>query len=276
MQIIKGDGTREEFDVSKLEHSFVRSGAPADIASRVARQVAISVKDGMTTNEIYSTAFKKLHQEEHTFAARYSLRRAILDMGPTGFPFEDYFCALMRAKGYQARVRQILQGRCAEHEVDVVLEKDGAVIGAELKFHNTHGFKTDIKTALYVRARFWDIAHRAEDLKKTCAVSEGWLVTNTKFTNVAARYAECAGIKLLGWSYPNKGNLAEIIHETGLYPVTVLTSISRKEEAALFTNGITLCRDVANDPEGLTRAGIPKRKHKDIIEESLRLCGAQV
>jgi len=273
MQIVKGDGTRETFEIEKLKKSLERSGAPSDSATRVADEIARTIKDGMTTTDIYRRAFARLHKEEKALAARYSMRRALLDMGPSGFPFEDYFCALMRAKGYEAEVRQILKGRCVDHEVDVVLKKDGVSAGAELKFHNTPGFKTDLKTALYVRARFTDIESYAADCEELCPVSEGWLVTNTKFTAQAVRYAECAGIRLLGWSYPQKGNLSDIIKETGLYPVTVLTSITRKEEAALLAQQVTLCRDIAHDPESLARAGIPRHKHQEIIAESRQVCG---
>lgn len=276
MHIVKGDGTREVFELEKLEHSLRRSGAPADVTGRVAEEIAATLKEGMTTTDIYRRAFKRLHKEEKMLAARYSMRRALLDMGPTGFPFEDYFCELMRAKGYTTTVRQMLQGRCSEHEVDVVLKKAGTTIGAELKFHNTPGFKTDLKTALYVRARFTDIEDYASDYEERCAISEGWLVTNTKFTSRAIRYSECAGIKLLGWSYPKQGNLSDIIRETGLYPITVLTSLTKKEEANLLANQVTLCRDVTGDPNALVRAGIPKKKHAEIISESTMLCSVNV
>ena len=276
MQIVKGDGTVEEFDIHKLEMSMERSGAPKATAEKVARNIAETITDGMTTSVIYTNAFKALKKEEKTMAARYSMRRAILELGPTGFPFEDFFCELMRSEGYNAKVRQVVQGRCTEHEVDVLLEKDGARIGAELKFHNTHGFKTDLRTALYVRARFWDIEFGAEDRNETCPVDEGWLVTNTKFTGNAVRYAECAGIKILGWDYPQGNSLADIIQRSGLYPLTVLTSISRKEEAALFAQGVTLCKHIVENPDVLTKAGIPKRKHQEVIDESSALCGRNV
>lgn len=272
--IVKGDGTREQFAIEKLQHSLNRTGAPQDVIERVAAKVASSIKEGAGTTDIYRTAFHMLRKEERTLAAKYSMRRAILDMGPTGFPFEDYFCALMRAKGYHASVRQTLHGRCSEHEVDVLLKKDGVTIGAELKFHNVPGFKTDLKTALYVRARFWDIEHAAQDRHETCEVSEAWLVTNTKFTGHAIKYAECAGLKLVGWNYPSDFNLETLIAETGLYPITVLTSISKKEEAQLMMHQVTLCRDIASDPSLLSKAGISRRKHAEIVQESLQLCGS--
>ena len=273
MLIVKGDGSRETFKIEKLEQSMRRSGASKEAVAKVAARVVRTIRDGMSTTDIYRSAFKELKKEEKTLAARYSMRRAILDMGPTGFPFEDYFCALMKARGYRAQVRQMLQGRCTKHEVDVVLAKDGVSIGAELKFHNTTGFKTDLKTALYVRARFWDIEYGAKDRGETCAVQEGWLVTNTKFTGQAIEYATCAGIKLLGWGYPHEESLADIVRATGLYPVTVLTTLTKKEEALLLAQQVTLCRDVTGDPSVLTRAGIPKHKHKEILAESTQLCG---
>ena len=228
-QIVKGDGTREEFDIQKLIDSMKRSGASIDTATQVAEKVADSITEGMTTSVIYRNAFKELKKHEKTNAARYSMRRAILELGPTGFPFEDFFCELMRAQGYEAQVRQTLNGRCAKHEVDVVLTKDGKSAGAELKFHNTPGFKTDIRTALYVRARFTDIEEGARDEGKKCDIDEGWLVTNTKFTENATAYAECAGLKILGWDYPQEENLSTLIESSGLYPVTVLTSLTRKK-----------------------------------------------
>lgn len=272
--VVKGDGTREQFNIQKLEQSLQRSGASTELYERIARQVERTIKDGMTTSEIYRSAFSLLRKEQGVFAARYSMRRALLDMGPTGFPFEDYFAELMRARGYEAQVRQQIQGKCTIHEVDVVLKKDDRIIGAELKFHNVHGFKTDLKTALYVRARFTDIETLAKERDEEPSVREAWLVTNTKFTVQAIEYAECAGVTLLGWSHPATNNLADIIEETKLYPITVLTEISRKEEAQLLARQVTLCRDIAKNPDVLREAGIPRRKHQDIVSESMQLCGA--
>lgn len=271
--IVKGDGTKEPFDIEKLIRSLKRSGAPSDVATKTAEDVAQKIRSAMTTTEIYRNAYKLLKKRERSMAARYSMRRAILELGPTGFPFEDYFCELMRAYGYQTEVRQVIEGRCSEHEVDVVIRKENENIGAELKFHNAPGFKTDLKTALYVRARFWDIEYGAEDRGETCAIDQPWLVTNTKFTKSTIKYAECAGLTLLGWSYPSDKNLGDMIKETGVYPVTVLSSLSKSEKARLLEQGVTLCSMIAQNNDALKAAGITRRKHADIISESISLCG---
>ncbi len=271
-EIVKGDGTRELFNIHKLSDSLVRSGAETALAISVAERIAGQVTDGMTTNEIYREAYKVLHKEERVAAARYSMRRAILDLGPTGFPFEDYVAELMRAKGYDVSTRVMVQGRCIEHEVDVVMKKDGKTVGAELKFHNQPGYKTDVKIALYVRARFWDIAWGAEDRKEVSPMDQGWLITNTKFTDHAVQYAMCSGINLLGWDFPAKGNLNEMIDETRVYPVTIMTTLTVAEKARLLAAQMPLCHTLAQNPDALRRAGVPERKIKSVIAESTRIC----
>jgi hypothetical protein len=271
--VVKGDGSTEEFDSAKLERSLRHAGADENTARDIASHLVAEIDDGMSTDLIYRHAFKLLRRDERVVAARYSMRRAILDLGPTGFPFEEFFGEVMRAKGYKTKTEVIVKGRCVEHEVDVVLEKDGKTIGAELKFHNTPGYKTDLKTALYVRARYWDIEWGAQDRKEKAGIDEGWLVTNTKFTSVAIEYAECAGIRLLGWNYPRGHGLADLIRETGVYPVTVLTGLSNAEKKRLMQEGVTLCTMVSEKPEALARAGISPKKIENIIAESKAVCG---
>lgn len=272
--IVKGDGSVEEFDVGKLERSLRHTGASESVVARIAGDVGRTISAGMTTTEIYRHAFTILRKEEKISAARYSMRRAILELGPTGFPFEDYVAELMRARGYtNVRTRVVVPGKCAEHEVDIVMEKDGRRVGAELKFHNTPGFKTDLKVALYVKARFEDIDKRAELSKHTPHLHEGWLITNTKFTENAVSYASCAGVMLIGWNYPRGAGLADMIREAKLYPVTVLTDLSKAEKERLLMAQVSLCRMVAEDPDVLERAQIPSGKREQVVAESAALCG---
>jgi hypothetical protein len=270
--IIKGDGEREAFDQAKLLRSLEHSGAPGALAAEVAEEIGGAVRDGMTTTDIYKKAFDLLHKREHVIAARYSMRRAILDLGPSGFPFERYFAALMHTQGYETSYDVMVKGRCVSHEVDVVLKKNGHAIGAELKFHNTPGFKTDVKIALYVRARFWDIQWGAEDRKEKSGIDEGWLVTNTKFTDNAIAYAECSGIRLLGWNYPYGAGLADMIMKSGVYPVTVLTTLSNADKMRLIASGVSLCHEIAEKPQVLESIGLSGKKAQMVAAESAAVC----
>src|SRR3989344_1616533 len=124
MLIVKADGTTEEFISEKLVSSLKRAGAKEHIAEVITHDIEQELWDGMSTEEIYSRAFARLREERHDLAARYSLKRAVLDFGPSGFPFEDYIGELFRAEGKKAIVRKIIKGACVEHEVDVVIEEE--------------------------------------------------------------------------------------------------------------------------------------------------------
>ena len=115
-------------------------------------------------------------------AVGYSIRRALLEMGPDGFPFEKLVSRLFQIWGYETLTDQTCLGTCVAHEVDVVAWKDDELSMVEAKFHNEFGLKSDLKVALYVKARYDDLAKTVFDYggKKRILSSEGhWLVTNT-------------------------------------------------------------------------------------------------
>jgi len=269
MRIIKADGTQEDFDPHKLVRSLERSGAEEEVAQNVLRDIERELYDGITTQEIYRRAFARLREHRRPVAARYSLKRAVLEFGPSGFPFEAYLAELFRAEGYEAKIDQIVKGKCVEHEVDVVMQKDGVSTYVEAKFHNAAGFKTDLKTVLYVKARVEDIAAAMRGKSGTVA---GLVVTNTKFTSHAVQYSSCAGLELLGWEQPRGRNLHDRIEQKGIYPVTALTTLSRREKAALLGNRVVLCNSLPNETKALAAAGLSGKKAGEVLEEAGTLC----
>ena len=221
--ITKADGEEEIFNPNKLARSLEHAGASREAQKKVLARVMGALRPLMKTEEIYRTAFEELRRvEEKPIAARYSIKRAVLDLGPSGFPFEQFLAEVLRAHGYVCRVGVALTGRCAPHEVDVLAEKGERRIGIEAKFHNDASGKTDIKDALYVRARYDDLAHAPEASSR---VNEWWLVTNTRFTYNAIQYAQCSNLTLVGWDYPRTKSLVALIEEARLPPPTFLPHI---------------------------------------------------
>src|SRR4051812_12515097 len=85
--ITKADGEREPFAPDKLEQSLERPGPSAPIRPKILDRIMRQLRDGMLTEEFYRHAFELLRQEELTpVAARYSMKRAIFALGPSGFP----------------------------------------------------------------------------------------------------------------------------------------------------------------------------------------------
>ncbi len=262
---MKSDGTLEPFDQRKLVSSLARAGADSAAAEQIASDIAPTLKSGTTTSEIYRRAFALLREHKKGVAARYSLKRAVLDFGPSGFPFETYLAKLFEFEGWKTKVDQIVQGHCVEHEVDVVMskktDKGEETVYVEAKFHNTAGFKTDLKTVLYVMARIEDIGN-----------GRGMVVTNTKFTTPALQYGSCRGLELLGWEYPHGRNLHDRIDAAGLYPVTALTTLSNREKMALLSQRIVLCNSLTTDTRAMATAGISGKKAQLVLEEVAGLC----
>jgi len=274
--IIKASGKRELFAKEKLERSLSRAGASQSVIDQVVSKTIADLKEGMTTGQIYSRAFKELRRVDGVVVNRYSLRKAVMSMGPSGFPFEQLLGEILRSKGYKVEVGGILQGACIDHEVDVLAEKGDRHLFVEAKFHNQTGIKTDLKVALYVQARFQDIkkAHemRAQKEGREPHFHEGWLVTNTKLTSKAKKYSECRGQKLIGWDYPKHGNLQEMILESGLHPLTCLTTISEKQKRTLLEQDIVLCRDLKKNLQILKTLGATDAKIKKVEAEIDNLC----
>jgi hypothetical protein len=122
--VTKASGRREEFDIGKLVDSLVRSGAPSDIARDIGDKVSIQVTHSMHTRHIFRMAKKLLRQNSRATGMRYSLKKAIYALGPTGYPFEKYVARILKSYGYGVEVNRIITGYCVTHEVDVLASKD--------------------------------------------------------------------------------------------------------------------------------------------------------
>ena len=274
----KGNGELEAFDRSKLEESLHRSGASNTLVDEIVASIESTLQPGMTTKSIYHHAFELLKEHADTpVAARYSLRRAVMDLGPSGFPFESLIGEIFTVQGYTTKTGVTLQGKCIEHEVDVVAEKDNKLVFVEAKFHNSSGFKTDVKITLYIQARAEDLLETRCGGKLHANVHpEFWLMTNTKFSRNAIVYGECVGLKLVGWNYPHKGNLQDMIEEAGLHPLTCLTTLSKNDKEQLFKKGLVLCRNIKGKPDTLRDLGISHQKTEAVMHEAQMLCVPQV
>lgn len=247
--IVKASGAHETFDPEKLRFSLLNSGASAEATEEVLTHLVPSLHSGMTTHDIYKHAFEILSRTSRPVARSYSLRRAVMQLGPSGFPFEDFVAEILRAKGFECLTRQTVLGGCVPHEVDVVAWNEKKLMMVEAKFHNELGVKSDLKVVLYIKARF-------DDLKENVfsygghdrPVTDSWLVTNTKFSSTAIHYAECKAMTLVGWNYPGKGNLQDMIEEEKLHPVTCLTTLSETEKNALLAAGVVLSSNIRKNP----------------------------
>ena len=272
VKVLKADGNLEAFNVSKLKRSLRRAGATNDEMASIVSKVESILHDGIRTQEIYRHAFELLRDSETPIAARYSLRRALFGLGPTGFPFEDFLSRMLQKEGYTTKTRVTLQGKCAEHELDVAAYREDHSLVVEAKFHARPGIKSDLQVTLYSFARLMDLQEQRICNEDHCGIKELMIVTNTKFTHTAVRYAECAGLTLLSWDYPKKNSLQDRIQNAGLYPITVLQSLSQSQKRALIDRGAIICKDILAKPQLLRHAHLSKKRTESVLAEAKMLC----
>jgi hypothetical protein len=275
LKIIKASGRQEDFLTEKLVGSLVRSGAPEDVARDIAIKVEKQITHGSHTKHIYRMAKRLLRQYNRVSDMRYSIKKAIYSLGPAGYQFEKYFARILKAYGYSVEVNRIIKGYCVTHEVDVFAGKDGKWSVVECKYHSKGGIPADVKVALYVHSRYEDIK-KAYDLvhENDIRIQEGWLVTNTRCSSDAIKYAECTGLKIVSWKYPEKESLEKMIENNRLYPVTILSSVTRNSVSTLFGNDIIFAMDIADmDVETFTKkSGLDSGIAKILKKEADALC----
>lgn len=270
--VTKADGTTEPFVEDKLRRSLRRSGADRSEVEEVVQKVEALLHDGIKTQEIYSKAFEYLRQVERPSAARYSLRRALFGLGPTGFPFEDFLARLFATEGYETKTRQTVMGSCVEHEIDVAAYNSEHSFIAEAKFHSRPGIKSDLQVIMYSYARKLDLEGKRSCAADRCGIDSFLIVTNTKFTTTAEQYASCVGVDLLSWDYPRHDNLHDRIQRSGLYPITVLGELSMAQKRTLIGRGAIVCRDIVEKPRILRHAHLSTKKTEAVLSEARQLC----
>jgi Holliday junction resolvase-like predicted endonuclease len=273
LNIIKASGEIVRFEVDKLKRSLHNSGANEQLIIQIIYDIKEMLYNGITTKEIYKKAFQLLKEKSKTSAARYKLKEAILELGPTGYPFEKYVARILEFQGYSTEVGVIVKGHCVNHEIDVIAMKDDKHFMIECKFHSQKGTKSNVKVPLYIHSRFKDVEREWQ--KKPghkYKFHQGWVVTNTKFSLDAIKYGNCMNMHLLSWDYPRRGSLKERIEISGLHPITCLSSITRAEKKMLLDQGIVLCKELCENQSILKKIGISEVRFKRIIKESAQLC----
>lgn len=271
--IKKYSGEYQVFDINKLINSLRRSKADENHVQEIAREVQGLIEEGMTTKKIYQLAFKMLKSRSRVSASKYKLKKALMELGPSGFPFEKFVGKLFKSEGFKTEVGVIVQGNCVQHEVDVIAQKDNKHYMIECKYHSDQGRFCNVKIPLYIHSRFLDVERQWEHHKgHESKLHQGGVYTNTRFTTDAIQYGTCVGLLLTSWDYPQGNGLKDRIDKAGLHPLTALTSLTKSEKVQLLNKGIVLCKELVKNPGFLGQIGISNPRRKKILEDSKELC----
>lgn len=263
VNVLKATGEREPFSEEKLRFSIQRAGIPDKIQNLVVDHIKTKLYDNIPTSQIYHHISEFLDHSPNPYnRTKYRLKHAIMEFGPTGYPFEDYVAEILKSEGYKTNVRQILNGKCVKHEIDIIAQKNNIKSMIECKFHNSMGTHTQVHVSLYTKARF-------DDLMDIHKLNDVWLVTNTRITPDALSYALCSNIKIISWNYPANEALRDLIEKSKLHPITVLTTLSQNQKQSLLDQHVVLCKNLE---QNLNLLNLSNDKKQSVLAEAKFVC----
>jgi len=273
INIVKHSGDSVPFDVEKLINSLRRAKANEELIQQIVTRIQSDIYEGITTKKIYQMAFNMLKVKSRVSASKYKLKKALMELGPSGFPFEKLVGKIMEQEGFEVKGGVIVQGNCVQHEVDVIALKDNNHYMIECKYHSDQGRFCNVKTPLYIHSRFLDVEKQwARQKGHETKLHKGGVYTNTRFSTDAVQYGKCIGLLMTSWDYPKENGLKNRIDKSGLHPLTTLTTLTKAEKTKLLDTGIVLCKELHENPYLLEQIRIPKSRHKKILDDSIELC----
>lgn len=272
MKIKNNAGEIVEFEISKLENSLRNSGAGEQSLKRVLETILPKCFDGITTGELYRMAFEELKKISNSVAARYSLKKALLELGPAGFYFEQWIARVFQNIGYKTETGQLIKGHAVTHEADVIAKKDDKTYWVECKFRNAEDTKISVTTPMYVLSRIKDISDIQYNLFGTkTEFTDGWLITNTYFTKDSIAFSEYYGLRLLSWDYPKDKNIKSLVDQNALYPITCLTTLDGKQKQKLLEEKCVLAKELFNNQNLLNILELNEEKKSEVLKEAREL-----
>ena len=272
MNIKNNAGETVEFEISKLENSLRNSGAGEQSLKRVLETILSKCFDGITTGELYRMAFEELKKISNSVAARYSLKKALLELGPAGFYFEQWIARVFQNIGYKTETGQLIKGHAVTHEADVIAKKDDKTYWVECKFRNAEDTKISVTTPMYVLSRIKDISDIQYNLFGTkTEFTAGWLITNTYFTKDSVAFSEYYGLRLLSWDYPKDKNIKSLVDQNALYPITCLTTLDGKQKQKLLEEKCVLAKELFNNQNLLNILELNEEKKSEVLKEAREL-----
>lgn len=261
--ILKSSGELENFSPKKLKRSIEKTGIKPKYSEKITNEVIQKILPGSSTKDIFNHTVKLIRKQSPIAATHYSLKNALLELGPTGYEFEYFVSKYFDSIGFKTYVDITLQGEFVRHEVDIVASKKNAQSYIECKFHNSRGKKNDIKVALYVKAR-WDDLKNGPDGKY---LKEYYVATNTSFTKDALIYAKGTGLNLLGMNAPPEEPFLEKIIKLKLFPITSLKRLKKIYCKELMLKKIILCKDLLDEWDFLTTIGMSENEINAVFKD---------
>jgi hypothetical protein len=280
LNVLKANGTLQPFEKGKVVGTCLRLRATPEVAHKVADMVESKIFEGIPTKEVMKLIFSYLRKYRPSVGSRLDLRSAISLLRPKP-DFELYVRMLLREYGYKVKPNSMVPGRCIDHEVDATAEKDGDVFYVEVKHHfKAHTF-TPLGVFLEAWATFEDIIDGYRMGRHKTRYNRALVVTNTKLSDYARRYAECKKIGCIAWdaclgtclSHTDLLDLEDMVEEKDLFPITLIRGLDMDAAARFGDAGIVTLRQLLEMDDRAIRksTGLPLDMIEDLREKAEKI-----
>lgn len=269
VNVRKADGTLQPFDREKVLRTCHRLKLSKKEAEGILGEIEEKLFEGITTKRIMEMIFEHGEQHKPHLGQIIDLREALSLMRPKP-DFEKFVAMLLEHAGYKTVTNKILQGRCIDHEIDVIASRDGETVYVEVKHHTQFHTFTGLDTFFEVNSAFEDLVDGFASRTHKYEFTRPMLVLNTKISEHARKYSACRGIAAIGWKIPEDGGIEYYIDEKLLYPVTILKGIGADAVGKLGDVGVyTLRQLVEADQRKLSKdANMDVKILRDLVSKA--------
>jgi Holliday junction resolvase-like predicted endonuclease len=271
--VTKADGSKQPFDKQKIINTCLRLQATPEQAQSIADKIEAKAYDGIPTKKILQMVFQYMKKYRPAIGYQIDLKQAIA-MLRSKPDFEIFVAKLFEAIGYEVETNLIIQGKCIEHEIDVVARKGNEIILVEVKHHVNHHTYSGLDVFLQLNSTLEDLREGYKAGKNKFRFTKAILICNTKVSEHAKRYALCKGLEFIAWKFPLERGLERIIEENKLYPITFLREIEREEAYKLADAKIVTIKQLLDGAEKIARnTGISKNRILKLQQDAKLVLG---
>lgn len=267
--VTKANGSRQLFDREKIIRTCLRMGATRKIAYKIVKEIETQLYDGIRTEKILKLTFDLLRVYKPSINHFLDLRKglSLMDSKPE---FEKFVQTLLDAHGFEVSPNRLLKGRCVKHEVDGIARKDGLTYFIEAKHHQNSHSPTGLDESRIARAVLEDVTEGYELGKNNLKIDQAMIVTNTRFSEHAKIYGKCRNILQIGWSFPSKMHLQDLIEKKKAYPLSCIKGLKRSTRIRLVNSGILLIKQLmhVDTPELSKKTGISRGTLRKVIKKA--------
>jgi hypothetical protein len=258
--VIKSNREKEPYQKGKIINSLKRLNIDQQNIDKILLRIDEELPEVISTKKLFQFIFDSLKEIQPSASFKFNIKQAIFKLGPAGYPFEKFVAHLFKLSGYEVQHNIFLPGKCLVYEIDLLAKKDELLYIGECKFHQNTWQINDVKVVLYSYARFLDIQENMP--QKVMPM----VITNTRFTSEAIKFAECYKIDLLAWDWPQQ-SLSYLVDFYKAYPLTIFDFLPLKALQKFFDYDIVLIQDVLNKNQNYLKkiSGLNEREIEKLI-----------